>query len=115
MGLWFGAIDDLWRLGKPVGAGGPWAETPVRPGVPSDPYLMTGFDRKRMTLRHDAKTPVRFTVEVDVDHAQWVVYDTIAVPAGEEVEHAFAPGFNAHWLRVKVDRPCTATVRLTYE
>jgi hypothetical protein len=68
-----------------------------------------------MTLRHDAKEPVQFTIEVDIDHGQWVVYEMIAVPAGKCVEHAFAPGFNAHWLRVKVDKPCTATVRLTYE
>jgi len=115
VGLWFGSIDDLWRLGKPTGAGGPWADTAVVPGACSDPYLMTGFDRKRMTLRHDAKGPVQFTIEVDIDHAQWVVYATIAVPDGKCVEHAFAPGFNAHWLRVKVDKPCTATVRLTYE
>jgi len=115
VGLWFGAIDDLWRLGKPRGIGGPWADTPALPGVCSDPYLMTGFDRKRMTLRHDAKMTVQFTVEVDIDHGQWVEYATIAVPAGKCVEHAFAPGFNAHWLRVKVDKPCAATVRLTYE
>jgi hypothetical protein len=115
VGLWFGSIDDLWRLGKPTGIGGPWADTAVAPGVASDPYLMTGFDRKRMTLRHDAKGDVQFTIEVDIDHGQWVVYNTIAVPAGKGVEHAFASGFNAHWLRVKVDKPCTATVRLTYE
>jgi len=23
-GLWFGGVDDLWKLGKPVGIGGPW-------------------------------------------------------------------------------------------
>jgi hypothetical protein len=115
VGLWFGAIDDLWRLGKPAGTGGPWADTPVRPGAYSDPYLMTGFDRKRMTLRHDAKQSVQFTIEVDIDHGQWVVYRTIPVPAGKSVEHAFAPGFNAHWLRAKVDKPCSATVRLSYE
>jgi hypothetical protein len=115
VGIWFGAIDDLWRLGKPAGVGGPWADTPVRPGVASDPYLMTGFDRKRMTLRHDAKEAVQFAIEVDIDHGQWVVYETIVVPPGKCVEHAFSPGFNAHWLRVKVGKPCAATVRLIYE
>ena len=45
-GLWFGKTDDLWSFGKPGGWGGPWWETPVRAGEPSDPYLMTGFDGK---------------------------------------------------------------------
>ena len=53
-GLWFGDIDDLWRLGKPRGRGGPWTGTAVRPDEPSDPYLMAGYDRKSLELSHDA-------------------------------------------------------------
>ncbi|WP_315815657.1 hypothetical protein [Paraflavitalea speifideaquila] len=46
-GLWFGAIDDLWKMGKPVGEGGVWKNTPVKAGQPSLPYLMTGYDKNR--------------------------------------------------------------------
>ncbi len=53
-GLWFGAIDDLYALGAPAGDGGPWKDTTVTAGVPSDPYLMTNFGRKVVTLAHDA-------------------------------------------------------------
>ena len=35
--LWVGVADDLWKIGKPVGFGGPWLETNVKAGVPSDP------------------------------------------------------------------------------
>jgi hypothetical protein len=38
--LWAGAIDDLWKLGKPRGEGGPWKATPVKADEKSDPYLM---------------------------------------------------------------------------
>ena len=48
-GLWFGSIDDLWKLGKPVGHGGPWMNTLVKSGAMSDPYLMTGYDKKTLT------------------------------------------------------------------
>jgi hypothetical protein len=44
--VWAGVIDDLWQLGKPRGEGGVWNGTAVKAGVPSDPYLMTGFDRR---------------------------------------------------------------------
>ena len=114
-GLWLGSIDDLWRLGKPVGKGGPWLRTPVMPHTPSDSYLMTGYDKKRMELSHEADGPVVFNIQVDIDHTQWQPYQTVVVPAGRTISHTFPDGFNAHWLRATVDRACRATVMLSYE
>ncbi|MBL8897261.1 MAG: hypothetical protein JNM84_06525, partial [Planctomycetes bacterium] len=48
--LWIGALDDLWQLGKPRGFGGPWRDSAVAADVPSDPFLMSGFDAKRLRL-----------------------------------------------------------------
>ena len=116
VGLWFGAIDDLWQLGKPVGVGGPWKQTQVKAGDVSDPYLMTGYDVKRLLLRHDAKDPVRFTVEVDLTGGgHWQTYATLAVPGREDVQHEFPCGYGARWVRLRVDRPCRATAQFTYE
>ena len=64
--VWVGAIDDLWKLGKPTGTGGPWLDSPVRAGVPSDPYLFTGYDRKSITLSHQSAHTVELRVELDV-------------------------------------------------
>ncbi|MBT4815535.1 MAG: hypothetical protein HON70_07545, partial [Lentisphaerae bacterium] len=114
-GLWFGAIDDLWKLGKPVGRGGPWKDADVSAGKPSDPYLMTGYDKKTLTLSHNADKPVRVTVEVNVDHTAWHRYRTFSVPGGETVVHEFPEGYDAHWLRVRSDRDCTASAWLVYE
>jgi len=114
-GVWLGGIDDLWQLGKPVGQGGPWAQTAVKAGELSDPYLMTNYDRKRIALAHDAPADVVFTLEVDVDHRQWFPYQAITVPAGKTVVHEFPAGFNAHWIRAKTNRDCAATAQLTYE
>ena len=113
--LWFGSIDDLWRLGKPVGTGGPWRDTPVTPGVPSDPYLMTGYDRKRVELSHDAEGEVAFTIEVNFDHNGFHRYKTIPVGAGKTVTHEFPVGFNSHWVRVIAAEPCKATATFVYE
>ncbi len=113
--LWFGALDDLWKLGKPRGQGGPWLATPAEPGSPSDPYLMTGFDRKTLVLSHDASGPVVFSLEVDFDHHGYYRLKEISVPAHTEVRYEFPAGFQAHWLRLRVDKPCRATARLTYE
>ncbi len=114
-GLWFGSIDDLWQLGKPVGTGGPWANTAVKAGVASDPYLMTGFDKKRLELSHDGSGDVHFKVEVNPDLAGFKTYETFTVPAGKPFTFVFPEGFSAHWVRVTADRDCTATAKFVYE
>jgi hypothetical protein len=114
--LWFGKTDDLWRLGKPAGHGGPWRETAVQGGAPSDPFLMTNFDRKSLALFHDATVPVAFTIEVDfLATSEWSEYGRFTVEPGRSFTHAFPAGYAAHWVRLRADRDCTATAEFTYE
>ena len=115
-GLWFGNIDDLWRMGKPMGWGGPWWNTPVKAGEVSDPFLMTGFDKKVVHLSHDAQEPVRFDLEVDfLGDGSWHRYGQIeASPEQNYIHHQFEDGFSAHWIRVKVNKDCNATAYFMY-
>ena len=115
-GLWFGNIDDLWKMGKPSGWGGPWWHTPVKANEPSDPFLMTGFDKKVLHLTHDADTVVQFDIEVDfLGDGTWCHYDRIQVrPEQNYIHHQFEDGFAAHWVRVKADKDCTATAYFMY-
>ena len=114
-GLWFGKTDDLWNFGKPSGWGGPWWEAEVRKGVPSDPYLMTGFNHKVLHLYHDAPKEVGFNIEVDfLGNGTWKSYDDIHVGAGKYVHHEFPAGFSAHWVRLTPNADCKATAYLTY-
>jgi hypothetical protein len=114
-GLWFGNVDDLWRMGKPGGWGGPWWETPVEAGQVSDPFLMTGFDKKVVHLAHDAEGTIRFCLDVDfLGNGTWKMYETVRVPPRGYCHHEFPDGFSAHWVRVTVDGPCKATAYFTY-
>jgi hypothetical protein len=114
-GLWFGKTDDLWQFGKPAGWGGPWWNALVKAGEPSDPYLMTGFDKKTLHLRNESEATVIFTVEVDfMGDGQWARYTTLEVMAGDYVPHVFPDGYSAHWVRVIADSDCTATAYFTY-
>lgn len=114
--LWVGAVDDLWKLGKPVGCGGPWKDTAVDAGQPSDPYLMTGYDRKRIELSHDVGESVTFSIEADLTGTgHWVLYKRIDVGPGRTATHVFPDGFNAYWIRTVADRDCQATATLTYD
>ncbi len=114
-GPWFGAVDDIWQMGKPAGRGGPWRRAAVTPGVASDPYLMTGYDRKSVRLSHDAGGTVGMTVEVSFDGRGFRHYQTIPVPSGETVSHDFPAGYPAHWIRLKSNTACLATVVFVYE
>lgn len=114
-GIWLGKTDDLWQFGKPSGWGGPWWEDAVRSGEPSDPYLMTGFDKKVLHLTQESNETVRFRVEVDFLGTQkWQTYAEFDVPADGYVHHEFPTGFSAHWVRVTANRDCRATAYFMY-
>lgn len=114
--LWVGVVDDLWKLGKVVGRGGPWKDSPVKADAPSDPYLMTGYDAKRLTLWHAHPQTVAMRVEVDITgDGHWVTYRSFAVAPGTATHHTFPAAFGAYWFRVTADTDCTATAWLVYE
>jgi len=112
---WFGKTDDLWHFGgKPGGWGGPWWETAVEPGQPSDPYLMTGFDQKCLHISQADEQLGRFTVELDFQGAGvWHHYADIETRRGYAC-HAFPPGLTAHWVRLIPHQSCMATAQFFY-
>lgn len=112
--LWVGAVDDLWRAGKPRGVGGPWFDTSVVAGQPSDPYLMRGYDQKSFVLSADRAMKVRLEVDVTGD-GDWVLYQELALEPETPRIGRFAPGFMASWLRAVPSADGIATLRLRYE
>jgi len=114
-GLWFGSIDDLWGWGKPTGWGGVWRNADLGAGEVSDPFLMTGFDKKTLHLTNDSERDVSFTVEVDfLGDGAWKTYKTISVGANGYVFHVFPDGFGAHWVRLRAGGACRATAWFVY-
>ena len=111
--LWAGAIDDVWKLGKPRGKGGPWFETPVKAGQPSDPYLITAYDKKSLTLGSTSTTNVTAQIDIHGD-GTWVDYMKLPLENGQPTTHEFPAGFSAYWIRFVSDADTTATAQLTY-
>lgn len=110
-GIWFGKTDDLWSWGKPAGWGGPWRQTPVRSNEPSDPFLLTGFDKKMVHLKSDK--PATFRMEIDfLGNGDWQLYETIRVNG--YARHIFPDGFSAHWIRLSSSVDCTATAEFFF-
>jgi len=114
-GIWFGHTDDLWRFGKPQGWGGPWRNSPVKAGQASDPFLMTGFDKKVLHLHQEGAASADFTVEVDfLGHGFWQRYTTLHLASGEYTYHTFPTGFSAHWVRIRSGKDCKASTEFIY-
>jgi hypothetical protein len=116
LAVWVGALDDLWKLGKPRGQGGPWRDTPVQAGQPSDPYLCAGYDHKSLTLSDTAPQAVTYKVEADLTGSgQWCEVTALKVPPGGSVNYHFSDAFAAYWLRVVPSADTTATAIFKYD
>ncbi|MDR1585235.1 MAG: hypothetical protein LBS07_03540 [Prevotellaceae bacterium] len=114
--LWAGNIDDLWKLGKPAGKGGPWKDTKVEQGAASDPYLIGFYDEKTLKLSHRSKQPVNFTVEVDpAGDGCWMQYENFTVNPATEFTHKFPEEFSARWIRFSVNKTTEVTAWLEYK
>ncbi|MEI6247377.1 MAG: hypothetical protein WCP67_02445 [Verrucomicrobiota bacterium] len=114
--VWVGAADDLWKLGKPRGFGGPWLNTTIAAGVPSDPYLMTAYDEKTLTLRNHGTKAARIAVWLDVTgDGKTVPYRVLDVPAGGQVVHPFERSLNAYWVRFVADTDGVFSAQLEYK
>ena len=113
--LWFGKTDDLWQFGKPKGWGGPWWDQYVKADVPSDPYLMTGFEHKVLHLSNDIDDEVPFDIEVDfLGTGNWKPYSRMTLGPRGYVHHVFDSGFSAHWVRIIPRKDCKATAHFIY-
>lgn len=114
--VWAGAIDDLWKLGKPTGKGGPWVESDVKANVASDPYLIGFYDQRQLTLSHTSESEVKITVEADpTGNGDWMEYAVYAVQPGQQKRHRFPPSFQARWIRFISDTDINITTWLEYK
>jgi len=114
--VWVGVVDDLWRLGKPRGQGGPWMHSAVKKMEPSDPYLITGYDRKRLELSNEGSQSAKFTLEADVTgEGKWVSVKEFVLKPKESVWHEFPDWFQAYWVRLISNQDTTGTAQLSYD
>ena len=114
--VWAGTIDDLWQFGKPVGEGGPWKDSQIKAGVPSDPYLIGFYDKKSLKLSHNSTQTVTFKIQAEpIGHGPWMNYKEVSVKSGETFDFTFPDGFQSRWIRFVADKDCEATAWLSYK
>jgi hypothetical protein len=114
--VWAGVIDDLWKMGKPAGEGGPWKNSEVTGGVPSDPYLIGFYDKRNLSITHNLSEPVSFVIEADpAGNGTWMRFLETTVKQGETFNYSFPEDFQARWIRFIPTENCKATAWLKYE
>jgi hypothetical protein len=114
--IWAGTIDDLWSMGKPVGEGGPWYNSQVKAGKPSDAYLIGFYDKRSLSLSHKSSGKVSFRIEADpIGNGNWMLYKEITVNSGEIFNLLFPDSFQSRWIRFIANTDCRATAILKYQ
>ncbi len=114
--VWAGVIDDLWKMGKPVGHGGPWLNTSVEAKIPSDAYLFGLYSNRTLTLSHKASKAIEITIELDpTGDNDWLKYKTVTVKQGEKFTFLFPANVQARWVRFVSSEKTTATAWLDYK
>lgn len=115
--VWAGTIDDLWKLGKPVGTGGPLINADIKANNHSDPYLFGFYDKRTLYLSHHSKKDVVFSIEIDPSgDGEWVKYKSLTVKPNETLEYKFPESALGRWIRFSTDCDVTsATTWLEYK
>lgn len=114
--VWVGAIDDLWKLGKPTGKGGPLSNTSVKANEVSDPYLFGFYDKRNIELSHNLQEAVDFKIQLDPSgNGEWFDYKTVKVLGNKSEHFVFPSNVEARWMRVILNKACKASAILTYE
>jgi len=115
-GLWLGMIDDLWKLGKPIGTGGPWLKQDVKANQPSDPYLFWGYDHRTLNLQNHSQQNNTFKLQIDLTgEGLWVDHRQFEVAPSSSVQYTFPDALQARWVRLIANRDCQATAQLEYK
>jgi hypothetical protein len=114
--LWAGVVDDLWKLGRPVGKGAPWSMTRVQSGDSSDAYLFGGYDRRRLEIVNHGVTPLTVRVQVDATgDGVWFDGQSFKINAGQRLQHLFPADLRGKWIRFRAESAGQVSTMLTYE
>jgi len=114
--LWAGVIDDLWKLGRPVGKGGPWTKAQVQSGDTSDAYLFGGYDRRSLEIVNHGITSLTIRMQVDATgDGVWFDGRSFEIKAGQRVGYQLPADLRGKWIRFRAESAGRVSTMLTYE
>ena len=112
--LWFTSLELPDQLGPTTAEGAVWLHDSISAGVPSEPFLFTGWPTRSAWINNEGKTSTAFTFEVaENGSGLWKEIGTHSLPAGESrlVDLSQEEG---EWIRVVANKNTTGTVHFYY-
>ncbi len=114
--VWAGSIDDLWKFGKPEGKGSPWLTAQVSSGDVSDPYLIGGYDERKLTIINHHNQKMAISLEIDpTGNGEWFGAKKFDVAAQSTLSYIFPSSLQGKWLRFKSFSGGSITTKLEYK
>jgi hypothetical protein len=114
--MWAGTIDDLWKLGKPGGQGGPWFKSTLMKGDVSDPYLFGGYQQRKLEIINHGSTRMTIRLQADATgDGVWFDHKTFVLMPGQRSAHVFPMSMSAKWVRFISETAGAVTTMFTYE
>ena len=114
--VWAGSIDDLWKLGKPVGKGTPWLSAKVSSGDASDPYLLGGYDQRKLTIINQGNQKMVINMEIDpTGNGEWFHAKKFDIAPVATLQYLFPVSLQGKWVRFKSLTNGTITTQLEYK
>jgi hypothetical protein len=79
----------------------------------SDPYLLSGYQARSVTV--ETAHPAEVSLEVDLDGTGvWTTWTRVRCETGQPRTLAIPDSLGAYWMRARANRDTTATVQLEY-
>lgn len=114
--VWAGAVDDLWMLGKPSGKGGPWLKNKVSSGEVSDPYLLGGYDQRKLKITNHGSDQIKVRMEIDpTGTGDWFDAKIFSVAPSVSLDFVFPASLQGKWVRFHALTDGVLTTDLEYQ
>ncbi|MEI7864702.1 MAG: hypothetical protein WCI38_04955, partial [Chthoniobacterales bacterium] len=108
--LWFTAPETPDQLGPVIARGGVWINDRVQADQWSEPFLLAGFSRRSLFLRHGGSEIVHFDLQVDRHgDGKWDDVRSVDVSSGQPVWLELGSEVKGEWIRLRADRDSPAT------
>jgi hypothetical protein len=99
--LWFGQLSDLQKWGAPQGAGSVWLNENVAANAVSEPFLVNGFSRGTLHLRHTGSAELLVEIQTSSGNGTWTLLRTVTIPA-TGYAHELLNDLAVPWVRLKI-------------
>ena len=96
--LWFIEPEMLDQIGPVIGRGAVWLNDKVQANEPSDPFLISGFQKRALHLVTDQKA--KLIIEIDTKgNGKWAEFEEVEIDG--YAWYRFDPDLNATWVRLR--------------